>query len=136
MKTPPQSWKGWGELRASQACAPDQMSFPLPPTSISSPAPSSIFSSPSSPSLCCCCPSSFSSSHLPADTTGNPQSPTPALSFYLCPTLLTFSSGYPDGVSLPTSITLSLVFFFLPVADRPSSLPAKPQPNTAWGRSQ
>lgn len=49
--------------------------------------------------------------HLPADITGNPQSPTPALSFYLCPTLLTFSSGYPDGVSLPTSITPPLVSF-------------------------
>ena len=112
MKTPPQSWKGWGELRASQACAPDQMSFPLPPTSISSPAPPPSPPPPPHPAFAVAALLVSLPPHLPADTTGNPQSPTPALSFYLCPTLLTFSSGYPDGVSLPTSITLSLVFFF------------------------
>ena len=96
MKTPPQSWKGCGELRASQACAPDQMSFPLPPPHSSFAVAALLVSLPP---------------HLPADITGNPQSPTPALSFYLCLTLLTFSSGYPDGVSLPTSITPSLVSF-------------------------
>ena len=73
--------------------------------------------------------------HLPADITSNPQSPTPALSFYLCPTLLTFSSGYPDGVSLPTSITPPLcVFFYLLLTDPPLS-PQNPNPTPHEGEA-
>lgn len=82
----------------------------------------------SSPTLCSCPPSGFSSSPPSCRPTGNPQSSRPA-PFYLCPRLLTFSSGYPDGVSLPSSNAPSLSLF-LSVGGRSSPLPQNPNPNT------
>lgn len=52
-------------------------------------------------------------------------------SFYLCLRLLTFSSGYPDGVSLLISNVPPLSLYLL-ITDPPLS-PPNPQPNTVWG---
>lgn len=78
----------------------------------------------------CSCPSLLVSLPplRPAGLPGNPQPPRLPLSFYLCPRLPTFSSGYTDGVlSPPLRSPPSSLFQCL--GDRPSPLPTNPNPN-------
>lgn len=66
----------------------------------------------SSPTPCFCPPLLVSLPPLlPAGLPGNPQPPRLPLSFYLCPGLPTFSSGYTDGVLSPPLRSPPLVSF-------------------------